>query len=318
MNSKPYRIVLMGILFLGLANCTAINSSIGTYPPSTLVISTKTFSPSVTKISSSTFTPFPSPTDTMIQIPFSTLTLTKVAQQHANIVQLLETNGGCELPCWWGITPGITTWEEVNHLWNNAGITPFKQDTQWYGISDSYFSSKSVLSSSFMFDVSGGIIEYIIVEANGGFDPKDSDFHEMWASLAPEKILPLLGVPSRVEIYSAYGPGEGANTYTFHDLYIFYDERGALFVYRVKDDLNSIYKICPTFSDDGNTENTIKIILKSSDDSAPIEKLDDRYQSTKIHSLEEATKMTLEEFYKLFTEGKKLICFDTLPSVFPK
>lgn len=29
------------------------------------------------------------------------------------VIELLETNGGCELPCWWGVTPGITKWEEV-------------------------------------------------------------------------------------------------------------------------------------------------------------------------------------------------------------
>lgn len=29
------------------------------------------------------------------------------------LLDLYENNGECELPCWWGVTPGVTTWEEV-------------------------------------------------------------------------------------------------------------------------------------------------------------------------------------------------------------
>ena len=29
------------------------------------------------------------------------------------VMDLYENNGGCELPCWWGITPGITSWHEA-------------------------------------------------------------------------------------------------------------------------------------------------------------------------------------------------------------
>jgi hypothetical protein len=28
----------------------------------------------------------------------------------------METNGGCRLPCWWGLTPGITTWDEARQF----------------------------------------------------------------------------------------------------------------------------------------------------------------------------------------------------------
>ncbi|MGH2536938.1 MAG: hypothetical protein ACRDHL_06070, partial [Candidatus Promineifilaceae bacterium] len=29
---------------------------------------------------------------------------------HALVTELLQTNGGCRLPCWWGFTPGQTSW----------------------------------------------------------------------------------------------------------------------------------------------------------------------------------------------------------------
>ena len=60
----------------------------------TLVAST-TSSPSSTDTKVPTETPMP---------PLASL----VAQQQA--VELLKSNGNCSLPCWWGITPGKTTW----------------------------------------------------------------------------------------------------------------------------------------------------------------------------------------------------------------
>jgi hypothetical protein len=29
------------------------------------------------------------------------------------VEELITTNGGCQLPCWWGIMPGETTWAEA-------------------------------------------------------------------------------------------------------------------------------------------------------------------------------------------------------------
>lgn len=50
-------------------------------------------------------TPFPL-TPTLIRILSPTDTVLRVQS-------LLEGNGGCRLPCWWGIEPGTTTWEDV-------------------------------------------------------------------------------------------------------------------------------------------------------------------------------------------------------------
>ena len=57
--------------------------------------------------------PNPTPVPTEIApsaIPIPTLdvassTLSKEATTQ-NLIELLETNRGCELPCWWGIVPG--------------------------------------------------------------------------------------------------------------------------------------------------------------------------------------------------------------------
>jgi hypothetical protein len=84
----------------------------------------------------------------------------------------------------------------------------------------------------------------------------------------------------------------------------------------VRNDLISKYRICPTFGENGNTENMLKIILKSPNNSTPIEEYDEGYQSN-VLDIEGAAGMTPVQFYNLFIQTEKPICFNALPSVFP-
>ncbi|HSG43771.1 MAG TPA: hypothetical protein VLA72_11500 [Anaerolineales bacterium] len=71
----------------------------------------------VIEISTRTATQTPYPTitltPTIIWISLSTL---PVQEAQAGVKELLETNGGCELPCWWGIAPNYIPWFEVVHF----------------------------------------------------------------------------------------------------------------------------------------------------------------------------------------------------------
>ncbi|MEO7841031.1 MAG: hypothetical protein ABIU06_16950 [Anaerolineales bacterium] len=70
-------------------------------------------------------TPSPKNTEVVItQTPIPTLTLTPTpsviplptltSQEKIDQVAEIQTsNGGCNLPCWWGITPGVTTWDDA-------------------------------------------------------------------------------------------------------------------------------------------------------------------------------------------------------------
>ena len=64
--------------------------------------------PALEPISTSTITPTPTllPTST----PWPTLSPEEAEKM---VLGLFENNGGCELPCWWGITPGVTTLQEA-------------------------------------------------------------------------------------------------------------------------------------------------------------------------------------------------------------
>jgi hypothetical protein len=62
---------------------------------------------------SSTRTLMPAPTPkppTPTVPPSPTLVPTLTAdQEQALVLDLLQNNAGCRLPCWWGFTPGKTT-----------------------------------------------------------------------------------------------------------------------------------------------------------------------------------------------------------------
>jgi len=69
-----------------------------------------------TLITPHTQTPIPlSPTPTQVFVKSTpTLTLTLSIQARPDyLTNLLATNQNCQLPCWWGITPGQTSWQEA-------------------------------------------------------------------------------------------------------------------------------------------------------------------------------------------------------------
>ncbi|HWQ46501.1 MAG TPA: hypothetical protein VN376_06515 [Longilinea sp.] len=71
-------------------------------------VETPTVTPSITATQTVTHTPTPTsrPIPTRIPtLPFE--------EAMARIDELNATNGGCEYPCFWGITPGVTTYDEA-------------------------------------------------------------------------------------------------------------------------------------------------------------------------------------------------------------
>jgi hypothetical protein len=91
-------------------------------------IPSKTRLPSASPSLSSSFTQTPSTTPTSRPAPSRTMTLTPkptatttwtplptlaYAEARAMVRDLLENNGGCKLPCWWGIVPGETDWSSA-------------------------------------------------------------------------------------------------------------------------------------------------------------------------------------------------------------
>ncbi len=99
-------------------NLTPTRQATATVPTQT---STHTLTPA--PVRTNTKTPPPSPMinetitptrvnlmDLITDIPLTPL---PTEQVQAWIRKMMKDNGGCRLPCWWGITPGKTTWEDA-------------------------------------------------------------------------------------------------------------------------------------------------------------------------------------------------------------
>jgi hypothetical protein len=44
----------------------------------------------------------------------------------AQLTEWFDDNGGCELPCWWGIEPGVTTWMEIEETFKPYAAEVFQ------------------------------------------------------------------------------------------------------------------------------------------------------------------------------------------------
>ena len=134
---------LLVIVLLVLLLCVACNSKpvLSTASPlsplaSPIITSSATItlapSPTPTPLPTATSTPVSKPTLTHAPRPTLGPTLTNDEEQTL-VLNLLQENGGCELPCWWGFTPGETAWATAERffliVWEeNRGIRQFAGD----------------------------------------------------------------------------------------------------------------------------------------------------------------------------------------------
>lgn len=106
-------IILAGLFLSACAQPTPEPAP--TSSPTNTPVPTFTLTPTLTLTPTFTFTPFPtitsSPTMTYTPLP-----LLRGEEMFTTITDLIKNNGGCRLPCWWGITPGETSWGEAKHF----------------------------------------------------------------------------------------------------------------------------------------------------------------------------------------------------------
>lgn len=91
-----------------LAQLQVVSSATLTTTVTPSPLPTETTEPTLTPSLTQTATRHPSPTPSMTPLPTFSPT-----DAQAVIIDLLENNAGCLLPCWWGVTPGQTQWADI-------------------------------------------------------------------------------------------------------------------------------------------------------------------------------------------------------------
>ena len=233
-------------------------------------------------------------------LPEPTLT---TDQSKRLVRDLLENNAGCRLPCWWGITPGKTTWVQAQQLLEKVSL--FISKSEFTG--SFYVSVQAQLPYPYTFakymehsyHVENGIVDYIDVY---NFD------------LAPNYFLSNLlksyGQPDEVWIRTFPKAERGIQHFIID---VFYKELGILAEYSTGDPLKVV---------GGNLQNCMMQEMDSPflDLWSPktqklsfqeAKKFIDTTNLPEPKPLFEATGMDVKTFYETFKNSETIVCLET-------
>jgi hypothetical protein len=233
------------------------------------------------------------------------------------ILDLLQNNGGCQLPCWWGITPGQTTWLEAQ-----AFLQRFAIDISIKDIEENVRIAYVQIPSPF--DVP--YITYLNQEygiRNGIVETIQTYNYDITNEYNLPNVLQKYGQVDEVGISTAKY-SDNPNNRPF-SISLFYISKGILIEYvgykkvsgagnvELEDDK---IRACPQ----GGTYNFLYIWspnLELDFDKAAKKFLDIENQPFPIR-LKEATGMDVKTFYETFRDPNTTICLETPKQLWPE
>lgn len=178
-----------------------------------------------------TATPLLQVTSTATALPTMVSTLTP-EEKWESIQQLFETNGGCQLPCFWGIAPGETDWKTADQI-----LRPLADEITLFGLPDPFTAEVRLGNIDpderrrFYFSVEDGVVRDFSGRAS------------LLPFYAPASILAKYGPPA--EVYLVAGGDYSSGTIPF-SVTLFYPQHGFWLLYgtdgvRVDDHYNGCF-----------------------------------------------------------------------------
>lgn len=252
--------------------------------------STPTSTPRPAPTAPPTQTPTPIPTDTPTPLP--TLDPDEV---EAYVREMLQTNAGCELPCWWGITPGETSWEEMEAAFLDLGISVEngRLDLKSWNTATGY-------RLEIEFEREDDLVRSVSVGNYGWYHTLiQDDFADTWQRYALHQVLSRHGVPSEVYLV--------LDRQDYHyGMFVVYDDQGIGFLYpgiRISD--VGGWLICPVF---GQVEEFAMQLQSPAADTpiAPREHDDEWFYVE--GRLAELTGMDVQAFHEAFSRPDPQTC----------
>ncbi|MFH2103694.1 MAG: hypothetical protein ABIJ39_10115 [Chloroflexota bacterium] len=274
--------------------------------------------------------PSPSVTNTQTQTTIPTMTFVPalpVEEAEIEFIALLQNNGYCRLPCLWGITPGETSLSDALsrlHAFSYLALNNVSFD--FNEIFDEFGGGLRLIIRRDELDLQ----TYLRIEGTGGIA---SETKYMRASfLAYEypndgiQFLPVYGDPRYHQLFyyytlpsilATYGPPENA--------YVFFEaEMGASEFYLGLDYTSSGWTLhleMPLTVHDGMAigcpnEALARFWLWHPDDLESAHEYGYLGYQGPIKPIEETTSMTMDEFYRTFSDPANTACLETPISVY--
>jgi len=336
MNKRKIFIYISIFIFITIsAGC---KHSIGnTVTPSQIIPKSTEGFINPTKIIQPSSTPGSTNIPTITSNPTSVPTL-PVVDAHERLLDLLANNGGCRLPCLWGITPGKSNYQEARDFLIplssiSTAETTYLDPSPLNGIllgtiSPLYIEGDQRLNSwlSYLYDDNGVVNnigfrvleEQVITDSNGNWISRQPNFDNPafmkrveYYSLS--HVLSDLGMPTSVMIEASGLTGYPVVAAGI-DIALLYPDQGIWVNYTMPMyNQNGIKKGCPG-------DSYIEMDLFPPGDPSAFYSLLDKSNWGIIKKgykpLEEATSMSMEEFYQIFRNPTDK-CIDTPEKIWP-
>lgn len=322
------------LVMAGIAACAQSIENATTPSPgatvsfaTTVAPSTETMLPTLARTTTDT----PTPSSTLTAIP--TLPTEDARKKW---FELLATNGGCRLPCLWGITPGKSSYQEARNI-----LSPLSSVAETY--SDPFTLNGVSMGSATPLYVEGnlhlnnrvaywyddnGLVNYIAfrvleekvpIDVNGDWISKTPiyglpAFIQRTEYYSLSHLLSEQGVPDSVLIYTSGQSNRGGSIEI--DIAVFYPNHGIWAQYDTyvnEFDIENVINICPLYTHiemklypPGNPEKFYKLL----------EQTDWQYEKGGFKTIEEAASMSIQEFYQTFRNPTDQ-CFQTPVKIWP-
>lgn len=239
------------------------------------------------------------PTATATKTPVPTVTRTRLVTLDAKSVQetvqpRLQDPMNCANPCFWGITPGTTSMEEVSVFFSRLGFTPFtgtdpNSSRYLYTIG---YESKIGRDSHITIYPSKGFVESITITPD--ISRQEEGSPREWIAYSPETLIKKYGQPSRVEFYLAWPGGGGSEII----MSMYFDESDLIAKYTGQNMLpsnNHSPRLCPLTA----PFDYVRLWIGSNPQYPPLAGI----------PLEEAASLTMDQFTQLMLGDPTKACF---------
>jgi len=308
-------LTLLEILFiiaLGVS-CRNVNEAAltsVTVTPSTplMTVAQETTAPTLTPIpatliASPTATALPTSTPPPTWTPRPTL---PPAEAEAVVADLLTHNAGCQLPCWWGFTPGQTTWQTAGGFLATVSLRTTISD----GPSNDFSIDVMVPVPTKIFPTP--LTHYFYVK--NGIVERMNIFPGYSTAYSLTAILGTYGQPAEVWLLTMSDSPDGTLPF---NVSLFYPEQGILVEYSDSK---------TTLQGDRITSCPQKVRFPSINLWAPELKITSteafswrigNREKSDYRPLEEATGMDVQSFYETFKKQGNSVCLETPVDLWP-
>jgi hypothetical protein len=320
------------LLFMtAVAGCSQLIENVATSSPVASVLPDS--SASLTETLAPTLTLVPTGTQTQLLTPIAVPSLS-VEDARKRLLGLLATNGDCRLPCLWGITPGKSDYQKARNilmpLSSVAETAHFASTSPVDDVSPLYVEGDLHLNTrvAYLYD-SNGIVSRLTFRA---FEEKvTTDSNGNWISKTPiydsptfkkrveyyslSHLLSEQGIPASVMI-STESPSQTYTGIIGVDIVLLYPDQGIWAKYTTSMDesiVGSSIRSCPA-----NAHIELNLYPPGDSDSftSLLEETEWGVTKNGYKPLEEATSMSVEEFYQIFRNPTDK-CIETPTNLWP-